>query len=1191
MEDVQPASQNVVVAAGGGELLRQADEADVKLSKQIKEKDEQLVSDDRVAAVAMEVVDNSETSVGGGKKQQENEKESRQEKQAADNSVNEASKVVDSKSTSKAAASAPPMKAMKAAAAMKVAPPMKQAKAAAAPPMKVMKSAPPAARGNKAASSKAATAASSKETSNHVVDAVEEDAADADVEMKPVSEDEDEMKITEQQEAPKKNGASKVSGKKNIKASAEQVVPAAGGKKSSSSSSSSSASSSSSSATTAAAAAASTTTATASAGAVDPANPHLKVKIGHVSQNEDTEMAKNQPREDATAFAKLDPTEKFLDALKREHWKDVCETFAALPAETQWKVLLQETQKMTFPCSPNRNNIYLNTAKEDELGVGVTGGVDKRKTRPFFNLGLQACRPLGKCSKAMREADGRKLSLLVNVMMKCGKDRAPMTVTAREDWWYSSCTVNRGGITNIHVDDGNLGPSRLFAWGKGFVGGQTLRMAEASEVDALGVDGVEWYPCPREARLVPKSLQERARDFGNGKTELKPFKFMRMSDRKILICDKNFVDESADTEATLLDIALPMVRLTSLHRLGDFDGKLPHATAPVFPASWRDHPEERPASIRDCKNLEWASSPEEAKNLMDAANAWAGGQGAAKSGTDIVRYVCVFYPHGCAVPSKCIERSCDVVASLGFEKLREPWSLEARKNFDQYKERVNVHGNKGVTVKVGGKDVVYMGGKAHLRSDKMKDEENEIQEKVQQKLGKSYVVPKNFVSNHAAFEENPWYMYDNIFREEGFADSVRKMQLLNGNVTQMDHNAPGAHDGEQNENEDDDGEINSENSEEDAAPADGTTGNGAGAKKKTKKVRTAKSETEQARRMMRAPFRAVEGRVLSWFNGEKPTGSGDLGLFCYRDHPPNWWWIRPPHAEARNVQPVLDLMELAFGRIDKDHYKQLREDQNLTRDEALKIVKWAKTPLKVGISTKKLELSVRATVDKNGDPLEKAVLDKDGEPVLHPLTGKPKMKQTGGTWRILLSARTEGEFARPQLHKKGHWGKWEKDRNADFVREDTLSEIELEEQLKEHKKELKKKKDDAGAGDTATAKGKKEPMKKSGIKLVGKKAKGDKVAGDAGEQGNADTTGAEGGPAAAGKKMVAKRPRGRPRGSKKAGLEDLSLQNDEAEAEVEMQSSPENKKSKKQGALASSSSSSSAVQKKDPFQAVKKANN
>eukprot|EP00392_Amoebophrya_sp_AT5.2_P007768 g7787.t1 len=894
-----------------------------------------------------------------------------------------------------------------------------------------------------------------------------------------------------------------------------------------------------------------------------------RAQAGHCGADENTEPARNE--EAQGHFASLDPVAKYLDALKRENWDEICDALSQMSAPQQWEVHFTETQKMRFPCSWTRNSIYMSTAEEevrarekglgtcDELlgGAGVLGGgdaaagvvakekagdassdgegepeddavpafeaddpedevakldeaiaakrkgaaamanVDTTKQRPFFNIGLQSCRPLGKCARAMRVADGRKLTLMCNAMMKVVKDRAAMTVT-KDSWW-------------------------LFAWGKGFVGGQTLVIAEPEDVDEAGIGGVEWYPVPRGARLVPESLQKRAMAYANRETDLKPFKFMRMSDRKILVCDAEFVEE--DTDSTLLDIALPMKRLTSLHVLADFDGKLPHATSPVFPASWAADPSLRPEAIRNVKNLEWAASPEEAQALMNASNN-------RPADKEVIRYVCVFYPHKCALPSRAVPQSMKVAQTLGFETLGPEFD-EARAKRDDFRKRRNKHGVLAKKVLIGGKEIAYLGGKDFLRTDKQKLEAERVCERSKKLLGARYVAPKNFVNNHQ--EVAVWHMFDNMFRDEGFALAVRKLQLLHGNVTKTTANlealapkvdeegggagnnsdpaveeveknstGPGkvgskvgvagaakddAEESKMNVRRDNDAEGDEDSAsgaedddDDDSGGSDGDISEqeGAGSKKKPmkkKKDRSFKSETQQARRQFRGIARPLEGRTLSWEGGTPLEGCGPLGKFPYRDHPANWWWMKI--VEPKNVQPVLDLMEIVFGRIDMDHYQELRggdgeagrevggeqvhkNKSGLSHDEALLQCRWMKPPCKVTISTKALEMTITKNVDENHKPVKVGKNDKLRKGV------------------VKLSARSTAEpTKRPELYCKTFWGGWEKKRNPEFEPVDTMSELEEQAATKRAKEEMKQRKQEA---DLAAGKVVAEPKAKAKAK-------------------------------------------------------------------------------------------------------------
>lgn len=120
--------------------------------------------------------------------------------------------------------------------------------------------------------------------------------------------------------------------------------------------------------------------------------------------------------------------------------------------------------------------------------------------REYFNLGTMPHRGerggKGMLSVATDEEQGRHLTLLVNALIEA--DSSEKFGDSFDPWWYSTVTVNRSGHTQLHVDSGNFGPSRVFALGC-FCGGRTFIYAGP---DALKEkENVQWL-------LVDKSQSE-----------------------------------------------------------------------------------------------------------------------------------------------------------------------------------------------------------------------------------------------------------------------------------------------------------------------------------------------------------------------------------------------------------------------------------------------------------------------------------------------------------------------------------------------------------------------------------------------------------------------------------------------------------------------------------------------------------
>eukprot|EP00392_Amoebophrya_sp_AT5.2_P007206 g7220.t1 len=733
-------------------------------------------------------------------------------------------------------------------------------------------------------------------------------------------------------------------------------------------------------------------------------------------------------------------------------------------------------------------------------------GVDPTKLRQFLNVGLVSCRPVGKLGQSMGEKQsGRRLSLLINGLMETAETRAKMTVSEK-DWWYSSCTVNKGGITRVHCDIGNLGPSRLFCFGYGFIGGQTWVMAEGWEIEDPSI-AIEWVPtfaqpCKTAIRARAERVAELATapvEFsssssssssskckGNKKSSraLEAIRIMKLASdegssssapggassssnkginmkkaattkkalqkNKIIVADMDYLSEGG----SLSNIALPFKRVDCRNRIADFDGTLPHCTTPVFPEAWKKNAKLRPAELRDVEDLEFCPDPETAQLLLDASNNL--GSAAEK----FCRYVAVFYPHKCALPSKAV--------TFGFLSMG-PDFHEARLAMDDFRQATNFYGQKAL--KVEGVMSNYRGRKNYVRQQATTDDIERVQAETRKLLPAGWQESKDVVNSCPSELERrnyPLHIYDWVVESEGFSDSIRLAQLLEGNLKQTKvtvvaedgGNAIGGYGAEE-------GGGNGKTSQGmkkaaiKKAPAEEKDGESVEEKTtgKNKKLRTALEEREQMKRSMRAFLRLLEGRTMSWVEGRDANGKkvgekyGELGYFPFRTWGKHWWWLK----KDQDIQPVVDFFEIVFGRV---NVEKLRSGKNaLTRDEALLKVGFEKWPMRM----------------TQPDP-EKARVSEFF------VTGKPRFPHHGGpgkktTIKIQLSARNLDDWRATNEHSTGYWGEFEKKLDPTFELKDTPEELAKREALQKAKIQLAEERKQKEA-ETAT----KGAMKRAGAK-------------------------------------------------------------------------------------------------------------
>ncbi|CAD7956385.1 unnamed protein product [Amoebophrya sp. A25] len=861
---------------------------------------------------------------------------------------------------------------------------------------------------------------------------------------------------------------------------------------------------------------------------------------GRLGRTEHREGAKMEAR-DAKKWKKMTPHERALDARDREHFGDLVAAMKSMTEKMKWDFLRDETKGMKFPESWTRNNVFLNTYEEErraqKSGLGKTGfgntgeqtatsvtvasegagganemeegedieedgegdegtkakknavvqGYDTLKNRAFMNVGLVPCRPIGKLGCAMSKPEGRWLSMLVNGIMATSENRAKMSYTHKDDWWWSSVTVNRGGITSVHCDAGNLGPSRLFCWGHGFIGGQTWVMAEQDEIDA-DPSRIEWVPTFQDKCI--NFIRNRGMQISEGTAEeKKPIRCLNMKTKKQFEATPDYLDEGG----SLNNIALPFFRVNVNERVADFDGMAPHCTAPVFPASWKTDKSLWPESLQaiDGLNLEFAKTPEEAQKLLDASN------NRPRDAT-CLRFVAVFYPHACSLPSKNVPASMKKAVGFGFVRCSEDFD-KAREGMDTFRVRTNFYGQKLEKV---GRCANYHGGKSYIMSEKQSDEIKEVVNRTKRKLGPNYKQPKDFVSGmDEEAEQNPLWVYDWVCALHGHDLSIRLTQLLQGNIKDTGEVAKKALQWSKQAAALKKAAEDAEAKEEDNASDDDEDGEGGSGK--GKKKRTGLQEKSQQKRNLRGLMRQIEGRKLTWKEGKKSTNK-ELGRFPFRDWPQHWWFIKADQAEG--IKVVESILDLRFGRIDRVKYDALIAAGS-EKDEALLAAGWIKghEPCELSVVPDKLELRGRFEFQRIDKPGASGASSSSKPSAFVAYKKTPKGAQSFSV-KIHMTQR---DWKDERCHRKlytAFWGNYEKEHDSTFIPGDTAEELAEQQRIKDkkaemnaqRKKEKGKGKDDAenaendAANDEKPAKEKAaaEKGKAPAMKKVKKEAKG-----------------------------------------------------------------------------------------------------
>lgn len=342
----------------------------------------------------------------------------------------------------------------------------------------------------------------------------------------------------------------------------------------------------------------------------------------------------------------------------------------------------------------------------DAISKNSAGAEWQFKKRSYLNAGLVPCRPKGLMSQDLGDTQVRRLVLLLNALMAAQfpadfpKPGAANEKNANDvdlsQFWASSVTINSGGVTRPHCDKGNLGLSRAICWGSGFCGGETMIYAEEE------TENVEWLPIdagePATTLKIKACIRQRASDVAaaeksNDATYTK--KAFRVRQRKKAAdedaltkkyrnlseefrADQNYLHSGGSLSTNIL---LPFVRKTCYQTYMPFDGRLPHCTAPVLPASWKTNPpdflsENAKTAVRNGISIDTDALLE----LLNISNNPDDYEDFATEKT--LRFVAVFYPHASAVPSRAVPESLERLVGFGYVKLTEEYET-LRKSFEK----------------------------------------------------------------------------------------------------------------------------------------------------------------------------------------------------------------------------------------------------------------------------------------------------------------------------------------------------------------------------------------------------------------------------------------------------------------------------------------------------------------------------
>ncbi|CAD7945347.1 unnamed protein product [Amoebophrya sp. A120] len=497
--------------------------------------------------------------------------------------------------------------------------------------------------------------------------------------------------------------------------------------------------------------------------------------------------AKNEKRRTPTKeWEKCSLQEKVKDCLRRENFKDLVEVFKESnkkDKDDKYQVIdsyLTE-YKDVFPESAARNAVFKDAEGEvDEYAekkalkpgeVVKTEGM-KKKTRTYMNLGIVSWRPYGKLSRQMKTEPGKSLAMLLCAALEVDCEARDGKKKVEDLFIGSSITLNKNGTSQMHVDDGNLGHSRVIGFGR-YVGGETW------VYDKNGTQWLNVKPNTLAGKSVVSTIYNRGWWAERDKKE--PLT-IRLADKQTPIkADRKFFNSDEGRRLMRKDcsIQLPFKRVPVYHQVADFMGPLPHATAPAFPGSFVD-PAKRPKELQKI-NILGDMSPEEADFLLK----WAADHQTGEDG--FIRYVAVFYPHASSVSDRVGDVSAERAASYGFCRVFEPKFEKARKRLEEdYRAMITQDGFGVVSFEgADGKKKQFKGAKNSLKGDQVTVQETAVKERTMQVIrdkykedGEKEIAKIKFAKGNykkggsAETRDCPLVILDDLWRDWGIPELV-----------------------------------------------------------------------------------------------------------------------------------------------------------------------------------------------------------------------------------------------------------------------------------------------------------------------------------------------------------------------------------------------------------------------------------
>eukprot|EP00392_Amoebophrya_sp_AT5.2_P004375 g4383.t1 len=562
-----------------------------------------------------------------------------------------------------------------------------------------------------------------------------------------------------------------------------------------------------------------------------------KIERGPIARNKKRTIADG-------AWKSMSFADQVADCLARENRHDLYEVFETVERIDRDKkyVLLEaylQKYRNRFPESAARNAVFRDAegevdaeaeAKMAAPGEKIDTAGKKKKARTFMNLGIVSWRPYGKLSRQMRDESGKNLGLLLTTAMEVERATSDGEKEAKDLFVASSITLNKvqqflmqkflilkvkvevlpghhcwtaqppsqsqitsqNGTSQMHVDDGNLGHSRVIGFGN-YCGGDTWVYDET---------GTQWLNIKPKS-IAGKSVCSTIYNFGwnaerDGK---KPFVVRLAEDPdgepvdatkpdgakkpgQPIVADRAFFNTDLGRRFRDHKFQMPFKRSPVYHEVQDFMGPWPHATAPAFPKSFVD-PAKRPPELRNI-NILGDMSPDEADFLLQ----WAADHQSGED--DFIRYVAVFYPHASACTDRIGNTTAELAGGWGFRRMHEQAYAAARKRLEEEYRMFFTKDGFGETKLVGEhgtKARVFKGGKNSLKADKVSAQEEQVKERTRQVLREKYGAEKGeeeiakikynakkYVNDggSAQTRDCPLYILNDLWRDWGIPELVEQ---------------------------------------------------------------------------------------------------------------------------------------------------------------------------------------------------------------------------------------------------------------------------------------------------------------------------------------------------------------------------------------------------------------------------------